>query len=275
MPARSLLVVVAILLRAVSAADAAYLRYGDATVAAGAAGQIAVLLRTEGDEIAGVQNEIALPPALHLIAAACYANPAIAKDGTTFAMLWHTTGGERLRAVVLSLKDVEPIPDNSVLYTCDLEVAVDAQPGTYRVRALNLLASDSSGRALPLRGVDAVVTVGAVTLPAGASSEAPGSADPRDDTRNPRRPADSPTPNREPPRRAASTPVPTPTATPHGAPIASGFSADLSPRSGAGCHIASDPHQSSLVDLLVLAALGVVRSGHRRRPVRIRLGMQQ
>jgi hypothetical protein len=45
-------------LRAVSAADAAYLRYGDATIAAGAAGQITVLLRTEGDEIAGVQNEM-------------------------------------------------------------------------------------------------------------------------------------------------------------------------------------------------------------------------
>src|SRR5262245_54368168 len=87
-----------------TAVEAAVLEYSEATIAAGEAGQIAVVLWTEGAEIAGVQNDIAMPPAIHVISdgGACYPNPAIGKNGTAFRMLWRTAGSERLRAIVLS-----------------------------------------------------------------------------------------------------------------------------------------------------------------------------
>ncbi|MDX2166668.1 MAG: hypothetical protein SF182_06375 [Deltaproteobacteria bacterium] len=117
--------------------------------------------------VAGVQNNLEIDPAVAAIAAAvdgrpaCRVNAAIDKHGTAFS--FQSNGA--VRALVLALDNLDPIPDGSLLYSCDVRLAADAQPGRYRVRVLDAAASDPNGQALPAEGTGEIEVLAETTAP--------------------------------------------------------------------------------------------------------------
>jgi hypothetical protein len=83
------------------------------------------------------------------------------KNGTAFS--FQPPGCEvgatctAIRALVLSLSNVNPIPDGAVLYSCD--VTTGETPGVFPLTCLNEGASDPAGRSLPTRCDDGQVVV--------------------------------------------------------------------------------------------------------------------
>lgn len=139
---------------------------------------IAVVLQ-EGGVVAGVQNDIGFAPETQIVARsngrpACTVNPAIDKPGASFAFQPHLcTPGETctaIRALILSLDQVDPIPIGSVLYTCDVAIAATAQDGDYPLTCSNADASDPDGNALPTTCRDSHVQVGNLPIPTPTST---------------------------------------------------------------------------------------------------------
>src|SRR5262249_52904797 len=91
-----------------------------------------------------------------------------------------------VRALVLALNNVDPIPDGSVLYTCRVDIDPSAALGSYPVRCANPGASDPQGMILATTSADGAVQVV----------------------------ADLPTPTATPSRLPTLTPTPTETGTP-------------------------------------------------------------
>src|SRR5690606_40662681 len=54
-----------------------------------------------------------------------------------------------VRALVLALDNVDAIPNGALLYSCDVRIAAEAQPGRYPVTVTETGASDPNGLALP------------------------------------------------------------------------------------------------------------------------------
>lgn len=111
----------AALLLAAGAAHAAKIN-----VSAPVDGVVTVSLDAEGAEIAGTENLLTFDGGLRVAAKAngkpnCTVNEDIDKGATSFAFQPSGCSGEaceRVKALVLSLENVNPIPDGSVLYTC-------------------------------------------------------------------------------------------------------------------------------------------------------------
>lgn len=137
---------------------------GKATVelsnARGAAGQtvtFAATLHTGGATVAGVQNDIEFDPVQTPLAVRsgkphCTVNPAIGKNATAFAFRPGKCSGRTctgVRALVLSVTDVRPIADGSVLYTCTVRIPPTARPGTYPLSISNVAMSTPSGAEIP------------------------------------------------------------------------------------------------------------------------------
>src|SRR5262245_12981287 len=107
-------VVVAFALTVAAPVRAAIIQYGDATIAAGEVGQISVWLRTDGEEIVATQNDIQFPSGIHGFDASdrplgCHVNPDLHKD-LAYRLLTGSSdsGGERLRAIVISFSNLGP-----------------------------------------------------------------------------------------------------------------------------------------------------------------------
>lgn len=117
--------------------------------------------------IAGTQNDIVFDPAQIAIARetngkpACAANKQLQKDATAFSFVPKDCGNNctTVRALVLSLSNVAPIPDGSVLYTCRVQIRPEAASGTHRLKLTRVGFSDSAGRAIDGAGGDGTVTV--------------------------------------------------------------------------------------------------------------------
>ncbi len=141
---------------------------------------VAVFLRTEGRDIVGTQNDIAFDPLARIAARAdgepdCEVNPEIDKAATVFAFLpgpWvgdEYTGGcsgddcTGVRAIVLAFDNFDPIPDGALLYTCEVNIAPDAAPGTYHLEVRDPGASDPEGMPIAIIGIDGAIVVGALT----------------------------------------------------------------------------------------------------------------
>src|SRR5262249_9726390 len=76
-------------------------------------------------EVAGTQNDITLGPEIQIATGnggqpLCTANPDIEKNGTSFLQTCDGSGVCHLRAFVLALDNVNPIPTGSTLYTCGM-----------------------------------------------------------------------------------------------------------------------------------------------------------
>jgi len=127
---------------------AATIHIGSADGARGDAVVVEVTLDTEGDALVAVENVIsfeALAPVL-----SCARNDALGKDDTTFFFQPEacSPGGdcESVKAMVVSLSSLDPIPDGSVLYTCTVPIDEDATPGSeVPLACLGPLGSSISG----------------------------------------------------------------------------------------------------------------------------------
>jgi hypothetical protein len=126
-----------------------------------------------GGLVAGVQNDIGFEPDVAIGAQQngrpdCTANPAIDKRQTVFSFLppGCTPGADcnAVRAIVLSLQNVDPIPVGSTLYTCNVTVADDAFGTTneYPLTCSNAHASDPIGNLLATECIARMVWIGAI-----------------------------------------------------------------------------------------------------------------
>lgn len=128
--------------------------------ASGAPGQrveVSVVLHTGGAKIAGTQNDIVFDPSQVAIAPnadgtpACSANAALRKNGTAFSFLpkgcrpMIGNGCTTVRALVLSLNNVDPIADGSTLYTCKVQIGPQAKPSAQRLTMTRQGFSDPKG----------------------------------------------------------------------------------------------------------------------------------
>ena len=127
-----------------------------------------VATATDRIQVAGTQNDITfdaerssspettIPPGI--------VNPEINKPATTFAFqppgCTPGTDCTGVRALVLALANVVPIPNGSVLYTCQIAIADDAADGTYPLTCTNAGASDPVGGIVATSCVDGEVVVG-------------------------------------------------------------------------------------------------------------------
>jgi hypothetical protein len=121
-----------------------------------------------GARIAGTQNDVVLGPQVRIPAKPngrpmCRLNPDILLGGSSFAFIPAGCDpiGEciGIRALVLSVYNVDPIADGTVLYDCDVAVAPDAAPGQYRLELVNPAAADLDGNPVPVNIADGVVVV--------------------------------------------------------------------------------------------------------------------
>ena len=118
-------------------------------------------------EVAGTQNDIAFDLDARIAAndedePDCTVNPAIMKLGTTFAFqpVDCTPGVDCLsvRAIVLALDNLLPIPSGSVLFTCQVEIASDAT-GSYPLTCSNSAAGDPDGNPVGAACTNGTITV--------------------------------------------------------------------------------------------------------------------
>jgi hypothetical protein len=128
----------------------------------------AVSLSTAGASVAGVQADIAFDSINTPVAATatgtpdCVVNPSIGKEATAFGFQPPGCVGAActaFRALVLSFSNVDPIPDGSVLYTCNVDIAAGAAPGSYPLTISNVGMSTPDGEAIDSTGTDGEIIV--------------------------------------------------------------------------------------------------------------------
>jgi len=141
---------------------------GQASGAAGQRVKVSATLRSGGQSIAGTQNDIAFAPSQVAIAANakgrpdCTANGALQKEGTAFSFLpsgCKPGSCTSVRALVLSLSNVEPIDDGAVLYTCQVQIAAGAS-GTQPLSLSHVGFSSPKGGEISGGGVNGSVSIG-------------------------------------------------------------------------------------------------------------------
>ena len=144
---------------------------------------ITATLHASDGPIAGIQNDLAFSDGVAVAARDngrpdCDAVPELGKEGTSFAFqpsgCMPGTDCTGLRAIVLSLSSVDPIPDGSALYTCTVRVAANATAGHHPLQLSNLGASDPEGYAVPFAGIDGAVEVSVLE---GSHPSSPATAD--------------------------------------------------------------------------------------------------
>jgi hypothetical protein len=154
-----------------SPAAAVHIEIGYVEALPGSEAVVAVTLYGEGADVAGISNDIGFDGEAAIGVDAqgepdCQVNAAIDKPATGFAFQppgCQATGRcEAVRALVIALDNVDPIPDGSVLYTCRIAVATGAPAVAHYLPCLNADASDPNGVALATSCRD-----GEVLLPGG------------------------------------------------------------------------------------------------------------
>lgn len=139
---------------------------GSATGEPGSTTTFAVTLETD-TQVAGTQNDITFDPKARIPADAegkprCTVNPTIRKDATEFAFLpagcTPAIDCTAVRAIVLGIDNLDPIPSNSTLYTCEVQIAADAS-GTIPLPCSNPVAGDPDGERIGADCTDGAITV--------------------------------------------------------------------------------------------------------------------
>ena len=64
-----------------------------------------------------------------------------------------------VRALLFSLVNTDPLPDDALLFTCDVAIGADTAAGVYPLTAGTMVGGDGDGGALLLLGADGAVTV--------------------------------------------------------------------------------------------------------------------
>src|SRR5262249_21048675 len=142
---------------------------GSTTGLAGQTVSFDVTLESGGQSVAGVQVDIAFDPNARIAATAsnrpsCSVNPAINKNGTSFAFQppGCTVGVSctAVRSLVLALDNVDPIRDAPRLFPSNAATAPGAPNGVYPLPGSNAGAADPNGGALFTPVPDGSVPVG-------------------------------------------------------------------------------------------------------------------
>ncbi len=140
-----------------SAARGVTIEVGSDTVPAGETVTIEVKLNTMGQSVAGTDNRIAFDAATPIIA--CRRNPAIRKELTSFVFSPDDCrradqpsdarpACEEVRALVLSFGQQSAIPNGAVLYSCDVQVALDAPLMTFPLPCSDAASGTPGGQPL-------------------------------------------------------------------------------------------------------------------------------
>lgn len=127
-------------------AEAVQLSISSAQVAQpGGSAQLCVSLTTDGQQVAGTQNDLVWDgTCMTLNDGACHPAGSHGKQVNTRIQ---NSADFRMRVLVLSLTDVDPI-DDGVLYCCNVQG--EAPPGSCcSISVVNTAASDSQGNAVP------------------------------------------------------------------------------------------------------------------------------
>jgi len=117
----------------------AVLEIGGATGIAGETVVIDVAIDVDDLWIAGLQLDMVPSDALSIDPRGCSVAPDLGKQ--LFAGLPSDHSDRRLRAMILSLTDIEPL-SSATLFRCAVEIAPDAQPGRYPIECDSALAAD-------------------------------------------------------------------------------------------------------------------------------------
>lgn len=144
---------------------------------------VTVTLASGGLPVAGVQADLVVPGGVTIAAKPngtpdCQVNATINKPASAFSFLPSgcAPGASctAVRALVLAVDNVDPIPDGAVLYTCRVHVGT-TPPGYYGLFLSGVTASDPNGAPLSL-----VVESGAIVVitPPGATPVPTWTADP-------------------------------------------------------------------------------------------------
>ncbi|MBI3786492.1 MAG: hypothetical protein HY270_24145 [Deltaproteobacteria bacterium] len=130
------------------------------------AGRVSVVLHTPELSVAGLQNDLSFSADAAIVGSngkpLCTVNPTINKSSSTFTFLPNGCGAEaapctKVRAIILSFDNVNPIPDGSEVYNCVMRSG--AQAGTFTIGVDRVGASDARGVSLPSIGISGVVSV--------------------------------------------------------------------------------------------------------------------
>lgn len=120
-----------------SVSGCAVVEIGAATGVAGGSAEVDVALQVEGISVAGLQLDMVLPDVLSIGPEDCRVVPGFSKQ--LFAGN-PPTGDRRLRGIIMSLTDVDPIP-NGVVFRCTAAIAADAFPGRYPIDCDNAVGA--------------------------------------------------------------------------------------------------------------------------------------
>ncbi len=138
-----------------------------ATSVVGAPGDeilIDFVLDTDGEEIAALENSIELAEGLEFAAASdarptCFRNRELEREATSFAFPQEHPRRRSAKAIVFSFRNLSPIPDGSVLYSCRVSIYGGAPGGDLRVIVYGAGASDAAGDTVPIDAISGTVTV--------------------------------------------------------------------------------------------------------------------
>ena len=127
-----------------------------------------------GADVAGTQNDIGFPEEAPIVAKSngkpdCSVNGDINKGATSFAFQPPSCTPEStctgIRAIVLALDNVDPIPSGSTLYECRAMLRLDAASGALPLTCSNAGASDPDGNALATTCTDGMILVDGFPIP--------------------------------------------------------------------------------------------------------------
>lgn len=191
------------------------LEVSSVTGAPGSQVTISVTLHTMGAMVAATQNSLTFDNTKAMLNQVsghpdCTVNPDINRESTIFFPEPPNCTGSActgMKVLVFSITNLDPLPDGSLLYTCNVNIAATAS-GTSTIVIDGINLSDPNGIALPATGINGVITVG--TPPPTATATA---TETPEDTVTPTQ-TDTPIPTDTATKTPTSTTTPTNTFTP-------------------------------------------------------------
>lgn len=140
----------------------------------GSSVEVQVFLTGGNRLVAGVQTDVTWDSNCLSVAmgsgdtAACYSNPAIPKNLST-----KIRSPSSFRVLFLSISDVEPIKQDTWLFTCQFNIDATTTATRCPVTLVNGILSDSKGGRLPVTAVNGVVQINQPNVPNPGAPAAP------------------------------------------------------------------------------------------------------
>jgi hypothetical protein len=155
----SLAAIVGVLVLAASAHAVVTIDVGSVAGTPGSTVTFGVTLHTTGEQVGGTLNRIAFDAATPI--ATYNISPVLAGLSDCSWLPQHCTRLVDCQQVsCLIAPDISPIPDGSILYTCDVKIAANAAAGSYPLVCSGWSASDPTGKPLQAQCSNGQIQVG-------------------------------------------------------------------------------------------------------------------